>query len=272
MSFILLATSVFSEETSWTDGTGYAEFCKLASVDEQLFASFKRHPAYTPILEHVSFQQGLEYLSIFQEVTPEYFCFLESFRLNDRIGNPEVFNYGDFGFFSPTTLRYMKVISDLKIHFGSLDDKDVIEIGGGYGGQCFVLSKVCKFRSYTIVDLPEVIPLIRKYLDLLGVDHVTCVSPDEFWGKNVYDLVISNYAFSECFRDMQNFYMNKILLRSRCGYLTCNNDPSFKGIMAKEELINQFKFSDIDCCEFSEKPLTGPNNYFLIWADAFIKD
>jgi hypothetical protein len=59
------------------------------------------------------------------------------------------------------------------------------------------------------------------------------------------------------------------LLRSRCGYLTCNNDPSSKRIMAKDELINLFKFCDIDCCEFAEKPLTAPQNYCLIWAGVF---
>ena len=61
------------------------------------------------------------------------------FRENDRLGSPLTCDYDACGRFSPTTLRYAKVYSDLMRLFRDLDGQRIIEIGGGYGGQCFVI-------------------------------------------------------------------------------------------------------------------------------------
>ena len=41
----------------------------------------------------------------------------------------------------------------------------IVEVGGGYGGLCKVLSTVCEFDEYILIDLPEVSALQRKYID-----------------------------------------------------------------------------------------------------------
>ena len=57
------------------------------------------------------------------------------------------------------------MLSDLRALLGSLDDLDIIEIGGGYGGQCFVTSVVHSPKSYTLVDLEPCLAL-QKHLSV----------------------------------------------------------------------------------------------------------
>ena len=38
----------------------------------------------------------------------------------------------------------------------------IVEVGGGYGGLCRVLSKVCEFDEYILIDLPEVSAFTEK--------------------------------------------------------------------------------------------------------------
>ena len=42
---------------------------------------------------------------------------------------------------------------DVKKYFGDLNGKNVVEIGVGYGGLCFVLSSFYNINSYELVDL-----------------------------------------------------------------------------------------------------------------------
>ena len=265
-ALICCSSFLFGAATSFTDEPDYTEFCERASENMDLFANFKKHPMYTTVVEHVTFTQGKEYLSLALHQTPQFVNLMESFRKNDRIGDPQVFSYDNFGFFSPTTLRYIKVASDLQVLFGSLDDKDIIEIGGGCGGQCVILAALFKYKSYTIVDLPGPLALIKKYLEAQGITNVSLITEEELPRDKTYDLVISNYAFSECFRKTQEVYLSQILFQSKLGYLTCNNDPLVKRLFSKQELIDALHSHGIYCQESREIPLTGPNNYCLTWA------
>ena len=56
----------------------------------------------------------------------------------DKLGNPFKYQYPSYlSPLSPTTLRYLKTVSDLNILFGD-NFKKVAEIGCGYGGQALV--------------------------------------------------------------------------------------------------------------------------------------
>ena len=63
---------------------------------------------------------------------------------------------------SPTTLRYLKVASDLKIRFGGDIGQKIAEIGGGYGGQARVCDTICETGEYQVFDLPDVNQLVSK--------------------------------------------------------------------------------------------------------------
>ena len=139
--------------SSLSGARGYLNICARAAADPRALEVFKRDPVYTAILEHVTCEQGARYLELALESVPELERRLDDFRRNDEIGSPRVCEYGVHGTFSPTTLRYVKVLADLLRLFGPLDGMRVIEIGAGYGGQRFVVSRVADVASYALVDL-----------------------------------------------------------------------------------------------------------------------
>ena len=213
------------QQSSLSDHSAYTAFCELASRDEEVFASFKRHPVYTPILEHVTEEQGSAYLEKILSDSPNLVEFFPKFRENDLYGNPHTYSYNSFGEFSPTTLRYIKVLGDLLRFFGDLSALNIVEIGIGYGGQCKIISDYCGLRSYTLIDLDSPLKLAKKYLNRYDLKENVYYRTMKDLTNNEdesYDLVISNYAFSECTRPVQEIYFEKVLSVSPKGYLICN--------------------------------------------------
>lgn len=257
--------------TSTTDHEeGYLAVCGLATRYDSVFKGFKRDPHYRVVLEHVSEIEGREYLAAAREQDENLLKYAVKFQENDSLGSPTTFQY-DVGRFSPTTLRYIKVLADLKNIFGDLNGFSVCEIGGGYGGQCKIISDVFSVASYTIVDLPLVIPLIRKYLERLRVSNVFYLTQGQITDPIESDLAISNYAFSECTRHVQDHYLENILDKARKGYLTYNfpkryHFPSETSPYSKSGIIKQISKKHAVQI-FEEKPRTGPMNFILVWDD-----
>jgi len=134
MANLLLASITPSHPTSATDFSAYTSYCQQAAEDPEVFARFKASDVYQIVLEHVNYSQGKQYLDLIIAQSPEFLDHIESFRMNDSIGDPTVFDYAPIGRMSPTTLRYMKVASDLTILFGDLNGASIVEIGGGTEG------------------------------------------------------------------------------------------------------------------------------------------
>lgn len=235
--------------------TAYFELCKEASKNDVLFADFKRHQDCRNMLEHVSYETGLEYLKQIKQHFPYLLDSIKFFCDNDIIGNPFTHYYSELELeISPSNLRYIKVLGDLINLCGSLDGKDIVEIGVGYGGQCKIVHDLFKPKSYTLVDHPSVLKLAKKYLGEFGIN------PAQKIGN--FDLVISNYAFTEIDRSFQEQYKTKYIEQSKKGYITCN----WFGIrpdegMKKEEI----KELNPNGHFIPEIPLTGTNNCIYIW-------
>ena len=71
-------------------------------------------------------------------------------NLNDKYGSPKLYDYG-FGLVSPSSLRYILHAHLILSHIKSIQDKDsidIVEIGGGYGGQYIILQSL--FKKYNI--------------------------------------------------------------------------------------------------------------------------
>lgn len=188
--------------------TAYLQACKTANVN-----NFKRDPRLTVIFEHATPKAGALYLGHIVKQTPEL---LSHKFTNDQLGNPQVYEYHTLkgmSKYSPTTLQYIAVLSNLIKQVGSLDGLRIVEIGGGYGGQCKTIMDVFKPACYHIIDLPEVCKLQRKYC------AAKCFSKPT--GQS-YDLVISNYALSEIPNNAM--YVDQILRKCGSGYITCNTD------------------------------------------------
>jgi len=244
--------------TSVTDDQHYPTFCKKAATEENAFITFKSHPTYTTVLEHVTYEQGLDYLKrikLFNQFTDE----LSKFRINDTLGSPTTYNYGECGTFSPTTLRYVKILTDLSQL--DLNDKHIVEIGAGYGGQYATLRQVYKPKSYTFIDLPEVLELIKKYVSKLKLDdiEINYVNGKKLNSVIESDLLLSNYAFSECITSVQDTYIANVLQHARHGYMICNNSNGYTHDKIKSK-INKPK-----ALISAEVPKTHYKNVLLTW-------
>ena len=222
-------------KTSKSDGEQYKNICELASKHDSIFNKFKRNSKYRRVLEHVTESQGKAYLDIINKEGKDLLKFINKFKENDEYGSPITSDYDKIGKISPTTLRYIKILSDLRKFFGDLNNMDIVEIGAGYGGQCKIISDAISFNSYTIIDLNTVLKLIKKYLTKLRVDKVDYLTQDKLSNDKKYDLLISNYAFSECVKSVQDEYIQKVLNKSKRGYITYNCIES--EAYGKEEII-----------------------------------
>lgn len=246
--------------SSISDNGHYPLIVQHASTDEQVFKNFKRHPWYTPILEHVSYEDGIKYLDI---ITKEYNFLLsniEKYKTNDEIGNPMTYNYDNIGLTSPTTLRYIKVIGDIINSFGNLDGLNIVEVGCGYGGQAKIIFDTYNVNSYTVIDLPEVLNLTKKYLSRFNIDMNKVIFKDinSLTENENYDLFISNYAYTECSENIREVYFNKILTKSKMGYLTSN-------FLSHETMDNEIINKINNCVKIEERPFTGDKNFIIIW-------
>ena len=220
-----------SDKTSCSDNGEYPQFCELVSNDESVFDNFRSDPVYRKVVETLSYKDGRDYFKKACLQDKRLSNYFGEFSKNDLLGNPQVFTYR-YGFlklksivFSPTTCRYIKVLADLHALFGSLDHLRIVEIGGGYGGQCSIIYKLFKPASYTIIDLEPCLKLTKRYLESLGiygVNYVTMSDLDETYIKDGFDLIISNYAFSELSRFVQDVYATKIIFNASRGYFLCN--------------------------------------------------
>lgn len=252
-------------KTSISDTTKYREVCRLAYEDDTIFGGFKNEDTYIEILEHTSDEQGAKYFSEIKKDNPQLLQGddISKALVNDMVGNPRKGMYGDM-YMSPSTLRYLKILSDLMKQHGTLDGMDIIEIGVGYGGQCLIISNFFDIKSYTLVDLKEVLNLSEKYLDYFNLDkNFNFYTQDELPDKE-YDIVISNYAFSECTKDTQKLYIDKILNKSKHGYMINNEISHIFNIesynkMELRSLVNK------DTKILEEIPLTHKDNYLMVW-------
>jgi len=251
---------------SISDHGTYITAVKEALSNHVSFGNFKQDLRYTAILEHTTPQQGADCLEIIHSNQPSLVSRIDEFKDNDIEGGAVKSSYELIGEISPSTLRYLKVASDLKTFFGDGIRGNIAEIGVGYGGQFLINDKIFKFDEYHLFDLPPVLDLASKYLECHLLNNSYCTKTlNQHNGKTNYDLVISNYAFSELPSKLQVKYAEKILSKSQRGYLTMNSGLSNSAFQDDKLTIEQLKdiLPKFDVIE--ERPLTYPGNYIIVW-------
>jgi putative sugar O-methyltransferase len=252
------------QNRSDSDRVEYLNAVERALDTPEGFANFRRDPDYCRILEHVTKSQGKAYLNFINRENPELISRKNKWKRVGDVGNPIKYRYEGVGRVSPTTLRYLKVASDLKKYFGNDFGDKIAEIGGGYGGQSLIIDSLFQIEKYNIYDLPEVNKLISKFLESFILDSSYSVTTLNQSTTKEYDLVISNYAFSELPGELQRKYIKKVLSNSKRGYLTMNSGRGSKrdgeklSIDELKKLLPPFDIAE-------EKPKTGSNNYIIIW-------
>lgn len=243
----------------------YAEVCKIASENNDVFSCFKRIKEYHEILEHLSPEQGHLYLRFIEENYEYLTKNMSQFSNLDRVGNPMHISETRYGQISPTTLRYIKVLGDLNSNFEQLGSMKIAEIGAGYGGQAKIILDHAPGARYTCFDLPEVCQLIQRYLKPNGYNVSTISS---FSGSENYDLCISNYAFSELNRSLQDEYIENVISRSIHGYITMNFISHLFGVESYglDEFIERLQSFGFKPRVMPETPETFQNqNKIVVW-------
>ena len=261
--------SVFNSADGLSDSQAsfYVEQVRKLLGDEALLSNFRRKYDYREILEHVSFSLGKQYLDLIKYSMPDSYnqLLLENLR-NDSFGNPYRYKYSEKLCISPTTLRYIYTAIDIERNIGLGRNESVVEIGVGYGGQAAVLESLYEVSNYDAFDLPEVISLANIYLKKIN-SRIRFDSRDIHRAQDkAWDIVISNYAFSELNKDLQVRYLDTILSKTSRGYMIMNS-----GRLNVSGRSNS-KLSVNEIAEFlptmrikEENPLTGPDNYLIYW-------
>lgn len=257
------------ENRSESEYGDYVSFVRAASIDNRLFSRFKSHPSYRAVLEHVTRDEGEQYLKIVQRQSPEFLDIIERFKINDTIGSPIRYRYEPIGEISPTTLRYIKVASDLKKYFGATVGQKLVEIGVGYGGQLLVSDQVFAIEQCRLLDLVPVLSLVQRYLEghILNCSY-QIATLNQTPAALHYDLAISNYAFSELPAHLQTKYIDKILSKSARGYLTMNSGVDGSVFQRNKLPLSELRARLPKFDVFDETPLTAPNNYIIVWGHA----
>jgi hypothetical protein len=237
------------------------ENLKLDPVDWK----FKNDPRYTQILEHVTYNIGYQYMDELQNRFNEIFTKHKEYLINicnenDSYGKTIKNSFDNFIICSPSNLRYI-LHSFLILDWAkkcSLNELNIIEIGGGYGGLSLFLHKLAylfeiNLKSYTIFDLPEALLLQKKYLELHNITIETFNIKDNF-NLNKNSFLISNYAYSEINDEYRNLYTEKVLNPyTSHGFLTWNFIKIYNFIENKEIITED------------EHPLTNPLNYYIYY-------
>ena len=261
--FLAQIPSLAISTTSITDDiSSYKQLCLEASVSDEVFTDFRRQFIYRDVVETVPCSLGSKFTKYIMKTHPNLLTQFELFRKTDLYGAPITYQYiQPFGNISPCTLRYIAIAGDIAKLFNFSRPPKVVEIGGGYGGQCFVMNIVSPFSKYTIIDLPEVLPLQKKYLDLQAIKKVDFLPYDFESIDKDYDLVISNYAFSECSDEYQSKYFHEVVKHSKCGYLTINFF-SDEQIM---DFVSLLKENGINPVIARENVVSCKGNYVVYW-------
>ena len=185
---------------------------------------FKSNSEYTQILENLGKYYGNLYLQQLKKQFPKFFYkhkkyLTEVCELNDLYGKPNKRPFVSFIPCSATNLRYilhsLLILTFMSNH--ALNNLDIIEIGGGYGGLSLFMHKISplfkiNITSYTIIDLPEISLLQKTYLDALDMSkNMHFYNINNYKNLKENSFLISNYAYSEISIELQQEYTEKIL-------------------------------------------------------------
>lgn len=257
-------TYLLGRDSITANYTGYIETCKLAVQDPYVFTNFRSIASYRSALE---FDNGDIYAQYIRSRLKKLGPYLEQFRKLDQIANPKLEDFSDLGMFSATTLRYIFHTDQILKHFKLPENSKIVEIGAGFGGQSYILHCLHPYSQYYIYDLPEVEALIDKMMTTLDVHTVFCLPLDAELPHDKIDLLISNYAYSECDRDMQLEYFEKVVKKAERGYMVYNQialtDYGMDSL-SLDEFLNLLKQSGCRPKVFKEF-FAGAGNFLILW-------
>lgn len=201
--------------------------------------TFKSDEGYRQVLEHVSEEQGKAFLDWVATTEPnlDWDLVVRLATLNDSFGKPIQAEFPGLGTFSPSNWRYLCHALKAWRHINSLglDEFDIIELGGGYGGLALFVRGLAHGRdvrlgNYTMVDLPEAAELQGQFAAACGIRaHVAngLDSDSLIWAlgdgaRGPTKVVVSAYAFSEFDQETRDWYVDGLIRHCEHGLIVWN--------------------------------------------------
>ncbi len=263
---VLALTSLQGEAVTHKSATGnssaYREVCRNAVLDEAIFQNFRSIEAYFSAVE--CGQSGEFAAYIRTHATPRTLSLIPQFSKLDLYGNPVRNSIPEWGLFSGTTLRYVLFADHISRLFDLPKNYTAVEIGAGFGGQAYILSTLLPFDQYYIYDLPEVELLIEKMMSTLSISNTACLDAHAELPVESIDLLISNYALSECDRLTQLDYFKRVVVKAKRGYMLYNDTNPFDHL-SLTEFIELFQMQGIHLKIFPEPVFSYTGNVLITW-------
>ena len=246
-----------------SDELGYLKSVIDAVANEDTLMNFRSNRDYQQVLEHVTASLGQKYLDV---ITSEYNSQPESVFAGlsklSEFGRPPVHDFSGIGPVSPTILRYVKVAYDLNNLFGDLSKLRIGEIGVGFGGQAAVLNRLFGVKDFIAFDLPEVLRLFEIFLSRTHSGLKPRLVDGRKPIRTEVDLVVSNYAFSELARNVQDAYLDNVILGAKSGYMIWNNlSTKYLDGYSLRAIIRKIPGSRV----LKEVPLSSKANRLIVW-------
>ncbi|SCX84394.1 putative sugar O-methyltransferase [Butyrivibrio sp. INlla14] len=262
-----VTANVRNTSISDSDGTNYLLFVNAAVSNEEVFSSFRSCSIYRQIVTGLSVNLAEQCWKIIKKQALSDEC-LDLYLESDKIGEPERYYFDDLDKkVAPSTIRYIKILYDIQ-KLMPAEINSIAEIGIGYGGQCKIIMDKCNIQRYDLIDLPEVTELAKKYLTEISstnekISLVNYVDGTKLEGiADSYDLVISNYAFSELGREVQDAYLQSVILKAKHGYMIWNSLSYLTlGGYSVDELRKIIPNSKVA----NEEPLSAKDNVLIFW-------
>jgi putative sugar O-methyltransferase len=240
----------------------YINECELIAQDDTKFNTFRSRDSspYTHIVGmSTAGTHGKDFLNFVRNEDVKILDYITDIKRNDIYGSPMLQEHDGIGSISGNTLQYMMSTTYIRRHFGNIQLGNIVEIGGGYGGLCTVLTSTTPYETYTILDLPSPSLVQKKYLNKLGIKNTIFTDTNNIQSGNKYDLCISEYCISEFNDKGQDFYINNVIQYCKGAYflLNFNNTPALLRFIDKLKVI----FDDVDLCQYPMTPeLNGCKN------------
>lgn len=210
--------------------------------------TFKSDEGYRQVLEHVSKDQGTAFLDWSHAAQPnlDWDKVVRIATLNDSFGKPIQFDYPGLGMFSPSNWRYLCHALKVWRHIDSLglDNVDIIELGGGYGGLALWVRGLAAGRdvrlgTYSLVDLPEAAILQGQFTAACSLRSVWTANGLEAEGlaralrppghTGVPRILVSAYAFSEFDQETRDWYAEGLIRHCEHGLIVWNCPEPISG-------------------------------------------
>jgi hypothetical protein len=236
--------------------SSYVSLIEKINNTSLINSSFKSNDNYQSILEHVSYEQGIEYIQLIKREFPllSQDKIIQFISMNDLYGNPKKYSYSIQNSnieCSPTSLRYIYHALLILSYLKTRQSKKIAEIGCGYGGLFLAINFFSTFlnvdiEKYYLIDLPEVCELIKKYFDLhkenIHINYFFCNST--FFGSDIMEeelFLISNYCFTEIESEYRNNYISQLFQKINSGFIiwqTIFGLPITETKMINKQIVN----------------------------------